>query len=95
MEIKIHNVMEDIIEGKTEKIMRQMGCCTCEYCQSDVAAYVLNHVDSKYVSTARGELFAKSIEFDSNFDMQLIILISTAVKKIMEHPHHVDHEKKN
>lgn len=88
MHLKIHNVMEDMVEKKMDSIMKQIGCCNCELCRADVAAYALNHIDSKYVSTARGELFAKSIQFDSDFDMKLTILISTGAKKVMDYPHH-------
>lgn len=88
MALMIKNVMEDIIEKRMEPIIKQTQCCDCMKCRSDIAAYALNNVRPKYVVTQKGELYSKTVQFDSSFDTKLMILISEAVVKIKENPRH-------
>lgn len=88
MEIKVKNVMEEIVGRRMDPIIKEFKCCTCDKCKADIAAYVLNNIRPKYVSTEKGELFSRSVQFDKNFDMNLTILISTAVKQVKENPRH-------
>ncbi len=88
MELLIKNVMEDLVEKRMIPIIKQTGCCDCLKCRSDIAAYVLNNIRPKYVVTEKGELYSKSVQFDTGFDTKLMILISEGVMKIKENPRH-------
>ena len=61
MSVKVKNVMEDIVFARMESIIEKSGCCQCDQCKSDVAAYTLSNIKPKYVSTVSGELFSKSV----------------------------------
>jgi competence protein ComFB len=60
--MSIHNLMEDIVRNCLKELLNTQphlsGCD--EQCQSDVLAIVLNRMPAKYVSTIKGEVFAKT-----------------------------------
>lgn len=88
MAVKVKNVMEDIVIGRMGSIIERSGCCQCDQCQSDVAAYVLSKIKPKYVSTVSGELFSKSIQLDTNMENEMVLLIAEAVQLVTEKPRH-------
>ncbi len=88
MAVKIKNVMEDIVIGRMGSIMEKAGCCMCDQCQSDVAAYVLSKLTPKYVSTVSGELYSKSVQLDTHMENDMVLLIAEAVKLVTEKPRH-------
>lgn len=88
MEYKVKNVMERVVEKKLEQVAPTLDCCKCNQCMSDIAAYVLNRMPAKYVSTAQGELYSKTIEFDKKFEHQLILLIAQAASVVKNNPRH-------
>lgn len=88
MEYKVRNVMEYVVEKKLEQVAPTLDCCKCDQCMSDIAAYVLNRVPTKYVSTAKGELYSKTIAFDNEFGHKLILLIAQAAGVVKDKPRH-------
>lgn len=88
MEYKVKNVMEYVVEKKLEQLAPTLNCCKCQQCMSDIVAYVLNRIPAKYVSSARGELFCKIIEFDQEFEHELVILVAKAAEIVRENPLH-------
>lgn len=88
MGLKIKNVMEELVFDRQEGIMKEAGCCTCDKCKLDVAAYVLNRIPPKYVVTEKGELITKSLQFDREFKVKLLILISEGARIVKESPRH-------
>ena len=50
-DLKVKNIMEDFVFEKIDKIVDSLGCCTCPKCKSDIAAYVLNNIQPKYVAS--------------------------------------------
>ena len=53
------NVMESFVEEELDRMGDSLGCCLCEQCRNDVAAYALNHVPSRYVVTKSGGIISK------------------------------------
>lgn len=88
MAVKVKNVMEDIVIGRMDSILQKSGCCQCDQCQSDVAAFVLSKLKPKYVSTVSGELFSKSVQLDPSVENEMVLLIAEAVQLVMEKPRH-------
>ncbi len=80
--------MEDIVIDRIDSIMEKAGCCRCDQCQSDVAAYVLSKLKPKYVSTVSGELYSKSVQLDTNVKNEMVLLIAEAVQTVMQKPRH-------
>lgn len=60
--VQVHNLMEDIVRSCLKEILvhRQMGTELDEFKQADIMAIVLNALPPKYVSTDKGEMFAKT-----------------------------------
>ena len=40
---RYENMMEAIVEEGLDMMGDSLGCCMCEQCRSDIAAYALNH----------------------------------------------------
>ena len=54
------NMMEGIVEEEMESLGDSLGCCMCEQCRSDIAAYALNHLPPRYVATRAGRAISKA-----------------------------------
>ena len=87
-DLKVKNIMEDFVFEKIDKIVDSLGCCTCPKCKSDIAAYVLNNIQPKYVASERGELYSKSAELNLNSNTDILMRIVSASEVIKEKPRH-------
>lgn len=88
MEIKVKNVVEDMVINVFNEVKADLECCTCDQCSSDIVAYALNKMPPKYVSTEKGALFSKSIAFDNAYKMEVIKAIAEGSRVVKEHPRH-------
>lgn len=88
----VRNIMEDIVYDKLDSIVDSLGCCTCDKCKADIAAYVLNHVTPRYVASEKGEIFSKVQELNQNSNTDILRRIVSAAEIIKESPRH---EKKS
>lgn len=84
----VRNIMEDIVFEKMETIIDSLGCCTCDKCRADIAAYVLNHITPRYVASEKGELFSKVQELNQNSNTDILMKIVSAAEIIKESPRH-------
>ena len=84
----VRNIMEDIVYEKLDSIIDSLGCCTCDKCKADIAAYVLNHVTPRYVASEKGELFSKVQELNQNSNTEILRKIVSASEIIKERPRH-------
>lgn len=84
----VRNIMEDIVFEKMETIIDSLGCCTCDKCRADIAAYVLNHITPRYVASEKGELFSKVQELNQNNNTDILMKIVSAAEIIKESPRH-------
>lgn len=88
MSMKLRNIMEDMVLEKIDSIINSLGCCTCEKCKADIAAYVLNRVKPKYVVTDKGALFSKTSELNRASDTDLLMKIVEASEQVKQNPRH-------
>ena len=86
--IGVRNIMEEIVYEKMDKIVNSLECCTCEKCQADIAAYVLNHVAPRYVASEKGELFSNVQEMTQNNETEIVMKIVSAAEIIKGSPRH-------
>ena len=83
------NYMEVIVEEKMDEILKQYpSCCTCEQCRHDIAVIALNHLHPRYVSTEKGQVFARIEEMTSRSEIEVIRQLIQAVETVMAHPRH-------
>lgn len=88
MAVEYRNLMEDIVMQNLDVVIAGAGCCTCDACKSDVAAYALNHIKPHYVATRQGRLMVKlkSCELQSRADV--VAAISEAALLVAKSPRH-------
>ena len=61
----IKNTMEEFVKHNLDTILRMYpDCCSCDKCREDIMALALNHLPPQYVSTDKGDLFARISSMD-------------------------------
>lgn len=99
--MKIHNLMEDIILEKVHEIFDEeeglkenKNFCTCYQCRLDVACYVLNRLQPKYMTSSRGLAHLRT-EYQTNLQKSadLVATINDGIKQVSstKRPHY-DHQ---
>lgn len=88
MKKELINVMEKKVCDMIDDSIGSLGCCTCDKCRLDIAAYVLNHVEARYVVSERGELYSKISNLDANANMKILMEIARAAAIIAKNPRH-------
>lgn len=94
MEVMLKNVMEDLVKEEFNHIAKELGCCTCERCKSDILAYALNQLPPKYVVSEKGVLFSKMAQFDTGFKMEVVKHLAEGARKVNANPRHTEKEAK-
>ncbi len=85
---KLKNYMEDLVIKRTDEILKSMDVCKCDKCRLDIIALALNSLPSKYVVSAKGELYAKVSELEQQFDIDVGTAIIKAAFLVNENPRH-------
>lgn len=83
-----HNRMEDVVLRYLDESMAAAGCCTCELCKADVAAYALNHLPPRYIRTDAGRMLVEIHSYEVQFRADVLSALGQAVKVVQEHPRH-------
>jgi competence protein ComFB len=95
----IHNILEDIVVQMVksifddEKMTKKKGFCTCQQCEMDVACYVLNQMQPKYIISGRGlAYYEKSYSDKIQMEADLAALIHSGIKQVSRAKRpHFDH----
>jgi len=87
-ELEVRNHMEDVVGHMLEDMLLKSEVCKCEICRRDIIAYALNKLPPKYAVTKKGELFFRVSEFTPQFEIDVQVALSEAIKVISEHPRH-------
>ncbi len=85
---KLKNYMEDLVIKRTDEILKSIDVCKCDKCKLDIIALALNSLPSKYVVSAKGELYAKVSELEQQFDIDVETAIIKAAFLVNENPRH-------
>ena len=85
---RYENMMEAIVEEGLDMMGDSLGCCMCEQCRSDIAAYALNHLPPRYVATRIGGTISKadSLRIQHLTDVRTALL--QAAQMVNETPRH-------
>lgn len=86
----LKNITETLVTQKLDSIWKNKDYvgCRCEKCRGDIIAYALNHLNPRYVSTAEGEIYARTQALSTEYDFEVLRVLATAIKEVGEHPHH-------
>lgn len=85
----IKNTMEEFVKQNIDAVLRMCSdCCSCEKCKEDIMALALNHLPPKYVSTHKGDLFARIAAMDPVDKAFIIQEIAKAIQIVHKVPRH-------
>lgn len=85
---ELKNHMEDVVTRTLEDMMPKLNICTCDLCKKDIVAYALNHLPPKYVVTPKGDLYSRLSEFTQQFEIDVQVALTEAIKVISKNPRH-------
>lgn len=86
----LYNHTEELVLNTMEEMLSEPEyeqICTCAQCQLDMATYALNHLPAKYTTTHRGDVITRIEEFEQQFNVDLISVVTKAIKIVAENPH--------
>jgi competence protein ComFB len=87
--LELKNVMEDVITSYVDEVLEQnKDFCGCPRCRLDVIALSLNSLKPKYVVSPRGYVYAKIAELQAQFQADIIVAATKAVKVVKKSPRH-------
>ena len=82
------NVMQTLVEDKTDKYMKMFGLCTCNRCRIDVVALALSNLPPKYVVAKPHELIPRLSMYEQKFSVVVVTQVMSACRKVLDRPHH-------
>ncbi len=88
MNYKIKNYMEDAVREKVMSYLKKSNSCSCERCVLDIMALALNELPAKYYVTEIGELFIKTSELASQYNVDLEVAVLKAIALVKANPRH-------
>lgn len=88
MAVEYRNLMEDFVMQNLDVVLSGAGCCTCDACKSDVAAYALNHLEPHYVATRQGKLMVKLQSYELQSRADVVAAVSEAAVMVANSPRH-------
>ncbi len=90
----LHNYTEDFVLDKMEELIIESDefedICTCQNCLLDIASYTLNRIPAKYIASPRGSLHAKLIEFEHQVNVDIVSVLTKAIRIVSKNPRHDD-----
>lgn len=86
MKYKLLNTMEERVMRSINDTLPQLGCCTCDRCKADVAAYTLSRVTPNYILIPEGE--AAPQPTGNEDDSEILQIIVQAADIISAKPNH-------
>jgi competence protein ComFB len=82
------NYMEIWVQEYLEILLAKNDGCKCNKCKRDIFTLALNKLKPYYVATPIGEIMAKLESTKQQFDTDIIVEISNAIKKVSSNPNH-------
>ena len=81
--------METIVLNYLDGVLANYpNCCSCEKCRQDIVMLALNHLPPKYVSTDKGNVFAKLSLMELENEVIVIEEIAKAIEIVSKSPRH-------
>lgn len=87
-EFLCYNVMQALVEDKTDKYIRMFNLCSCPRCRIDVIALALSNLPAKYVVAKPHELIPRLSIYEQKFSAAVVTQVMSACRKVLERPHH-------
>lgn len=87
--VELQNLIEHDVINAINKLGDTLGdYCGCDKCKLDVAALALNNIKPKYVVTEKGMLLGRANNFNQQFNTDIILEVTKAIKTVGSNPQH-------
>jgi len=90
----LNNITEEIVLEKLSDMLEReefKDVCKDQDCLLDMASYALNRLPAKYVATSQGEVFSKTEELEQQHSVDVVSVVTRAIKVVSENDHHDKH----
>ena len=85
---QLRNFTEEAVKLYVDRWFKSTDCCHCEICKLDVMAIMLNNLKPKYVVTDIGALYAQLDDFDPQYKIDFMTVMSQAALIVKNGPRH-------
>ena len=82
------NLTQAVVESKADKLMKQLGMCTCSRCKVDVTAIALTNLPPKYVVTQNRDILPLLSMYEEKYSVAVTVQVMNACRMVMKRPHH-------
>ena len=84
----LRNYTEEAVKLYMDRWFEQADVCHCDICHMDVMAIMLNNIKPKYVVTDTGALYAQLDDFDPQYKIDFMTIMSQAAQIVKKGPRH-------
>lgn len=84
----LKNITELLAEQKLESVWQKQDCCKCEKCKEDILAHALTRLPPHYISSASGELYARTKMLSAQYETAILCELVTAMEVVSKKPNH-------
>ena len=85
---RLRNYTEEAVTLYVDRWFQQADVCHCDTCRMDVMAIMLNNLKPKYVVTDTGALYAQLDDFDPQYKIDFMTIMSQASMIVKNSPRH-------
>jgi len=85
---QLRNYTQEAVEAYLDKWFEQADVCHCETCRLDVMAIMMNNLKPMYVVTDKGALFAQLDDFDPQYKIDFMTIMSQAAATVKNSSRH-------
>ena len=85
---RLRNYTEEAVKMYMDRWFEQADVCHCDVCRMDVMAIMLNNLKPKYVVTDTGALYAQLDDFDPQYKIDFMTIMSQAAQIVKKGPRH-------
>jgi len=85
---QLRNFTESAVKLYMDRWYKEADVCQCEICRMDVMAIMLNNLKPKYVVTDTGALYAQLDDFDPQYKIDFMTVMSQAAQIVKNNPRH-------
>ena len=85
---RLRNFNEEAVTLYMDRWFAEADCCHCDICRMDVTAIMLNNLKPKYIVTDTGALYAQLDDFDPQYRIDFMTILSQAANIVKNDPRH-------
>ena len=84
----LRNFTEEAVKVYLDRWFVEADICHCDECRLDVTAIMLNNLKPKYIVTDTGALYAQLDDFDPQYKIDFMTVMSQAAQIVKNSPRH-------